>query len=131
VPRALAIAAIAVALGGCPSTEYPDDVILFARSSPPPAHEGRIVNSDDDGYKIEMSRGVAIAAQCWDTCEVQCARPQAVAETQGIVEVRPIYRLGNPDAVEYALVAVAAGGTTLDVSTTCARRTYTVQVTEE
>ena len=73
----LALLAGVVALAGCPSSDPPaDDIILYGLTNAPPASKGTIVSSDLDGYTITLTRGVAIGARCWDSCDYDCIAPR-------------------------------------------------------
>jgi hypothetical protein len=133
--RIALVVAIAIPLAGCPDHEYPPDVLLLPLTSPPPAHEGRIVNDDELGYHVELSHGVAIAARCWDWCEgqagTQCVNTTLTSSVEGILEVRPVYRLGQNDVDEFALSGVSPGTTFLTVRTQCTQRVYEVTVFDD
>lgn len=127
------IAALGLALAGCPTDEPPPDrVELYALTNAPPASKASIVSRDGSGeevYEIELSLGVAIATRCWDTCgpDSVCTLAKLTAHDPSILGVRPVYR-GGPREGELALVARKAGTTTLRVQTSCAGQDYRVTV---
>jgi hypothetical protein len=131
IRRAILLAALAAALPGCPDQPPPeDDIILYGLTTAPPGNQGVIVNSDEDGYSITMSRGVALGARCWDSCDYDCVAPHITAGDETVLALRPMWRPTGGDA-DRVLIAMQTGTTELTVGTSCATRTYAVRVVDQ
>jgi hypothetical protein len=128
VARAALVAALALAVAGCPADDPPDnDLILYTLTNAPPASQGSIINSDEQGYSITLTRGVAIGTRCWDSCDYDCVTPQFTIADETLLAVRALWRPTTTDA-DRVLIAMASGTTTLDVTTACTTRRYTVRI---
>ena len=115
-----------VFLAGCPDPEQPE-VELYAITNAPPASRAVVVNdTHNDNYSIELSTGVAIAAQCWSSCNSTCM-PIVTVSDGALLEVRPVFR-ANGSKSEVALIAKRPGTATLRVDSGCATRTYYLSV---
>src|SRR5262249_29249720 len=127
-------AIVLLALAGCPS-EGPPWVQLEPITKPPPAGTAVVRNQEDvdgkevDIYAITLSAGVALGAQCVDSCssDYSCAGAKLTAGDPAVLAIYPIYHDG--DAGQFAIVASAAGVTTLRVQTACATQSYAVTIT--
>jgi len=126
---AVAATLLAITATGCPSDPREDDVILYSITTAPPASKGTVSNLEPDDYTITLSRGVALAARCWDTCTSTCEAAQITVDDTTRLGVRPLWRPGGSGG-EVVLVAGEVGTTALHVTTPCATRTYRVQVIE-
>lgn len=125
--RSVLLASLAL-LGGCP-TERPDDVILYATTAAPPSGRALVSNRDGD-ERIELSRGVAIAARCWDTCgDVPCADLRVTIDDPALATAHAVYRATGATP-EVVLVANAPGRGVVRVRTSCVERVYPLLVTE-
>jgi hypothetical protein len=118
-----------VLLAGCPDPEHPPEVWLYGMTGAPPSGHAKIVNDDHGNtYSIDLSTGVAIAAQCSNNCGTQCVPTITVGDADTL-EVRPVYRV-NTQPGQVALIAKQPGATSLVVEDHCGgTRTYFVQVT--
>jgi hypothetical protein len=135
----LAILALTV-LAGCPEPveEPPPWVEISAITTPPPASTALVRNQEYvdgkqvDVYEITLSTGVALGTACADSCaytnslQIGCAGAKLTAGDPALLGVYPIYHDGKSG--EFALVASAAGATTLRVQTTCATQDYKVNI---
>lgn len=131
IRRAMLLVSLAVAVPGCPDQPDPEpDIILYPLTGAPPGNQGEVVNSDADGYTITMSRGVALGARCWDSCDYDCLAPHITAADEAVIAVRPMWRPTGGDA-DRVLIAMQTGTTELTVSTGCATRTYSVRVVDQ
>jgi hypothetical protein len=115
----------ALALAGCPDPESSEDISIYAITSAPSFQKADVV-SDDEERSVTMTAGVALAVSCWDTCDYSCENATLVAGNPDLLGVRLVYRRsGYPG---WALLARAAGTTTLTVTTACASQVYDVTV---
>ncbi len=125
--RALAVLAIVVGAAGCPD-ERQDTVTLYSVTVAPPARTALLVSSETE-HTVQMSRGVALAIGCWDTCKGSCVGPSFEVGDPAVAEVRPVFRSsgGYPT---WVIVARTAGATTIRVATACAEQTYALTVAD-
>lgn len=131
IRRLCLLAGLALAVPGCPEhSDAVPDIILYGLTTPPPGNQGVIVSSDSDGYSITLSRGVAIGARCWDSCDYDCVAPHITPADESVIAVRPMWRPSGGDA-DRVLIAMQTGTTTVTVSTSCATRTYPVRVVDQ
>jgi hypothetical protein len=128
---ALALVALVVALGtaGCPEDPLPDTIQLYTVTVAPPARTATLVN-DDLEHSVTMSRGVALAIGCWDTCKGSCVGPTFTVTDPAVADIRPVYRSsgGYPT---WVLVAKTAGSTQVKVATACAEQVYGLTVADD
>jgi hypothetical protein len=125
---ALALVVVA-ATSGCPQKEYPDEIQLYTMTVAPPARAATMVNGELE-HSVTMSRGVALAIGCWDTCKGSCVGPTFTVADPAIAEVRPVFRSagGYPT---WVVIAKAAGSTELKVANGCAERVYGLTVADD
>jgi hypothetical protein len=126
LPLVLAVALLA---GGCPEDPLPDTIQLYTITVAPPARTATLVSNDLE-HRLEMSRGVALAIGCWDTCKGSCVAPTFEVGDPAIAEVRPVYRAagGYPT---WVLVAKTAGLTQVKVANACAEQVYGLTVADD
>jgi len=112
-------------LAGCPPPSEPT-IEVYAVTAAPPARTAAIVTSDEE-HTITISRGVALAMACWDSCRGACDSPTFTVGNPEVVSVRPASRPSTTGAT-WVLVAAAAGETSLTVRSACAEEVYAVNV---
>lgn len=130
IPLAVLLTA---ALAGCPEPTE-DDIEIYAITGAPVGRTAQIRNVvDPPAFDVHMSRGVAIAVSCWDSCTYTCQSPALTSDDDSVVRIREIYRASSSSSTstQYVLVAVAPGTTQVTVQTACARRSYPVTVLDE
>jgi hypothetical protein len=119
-----AAAALALAITGCPHTETPKRVEIFAVTTAPPARVAQIVSSDTE-HRIVITRGVAVAVSSWTSCPGDTKTVLAPAEP-AVLDARSVYRNGAPN--QFVLWGQRAGTTTLSVQNNCTEQRYDVTV---
>lgn len=128
---ALALFALAAALGttGCPQDPVPESIQLYTITVAPPARTATLVSGELD-HRVDLSRGVALAIGCWDTCKGSCESPTFEVGDPAIADVRPVFRSsgGYPT---WVLVAKSAGMTQIKVVTACAEQVYGLTVADD
>lgn len=126
--RAVVTAALAAtALAGCHGID------LEAVSEPPPTKRGRIHAEDRD---IDLSRGVALAVECVDSCDGPCRGAKVWSKDPAVVEVRKAYHFAGVargeseehNAATYVLVGVSSGTARVRVESDCTDDGYDVTV---
>jgi hypothetical protein len=117
--------AVGLFLSGCPSETTPEILIAPTTAAPP----ARTVNVSQKSLTIRVSRGVAFAFRCWDSCQGVCEGPSFTPGDSKLIDVKPAYRNGT-SGVQHVLIAKAAGQTTLQIQDPCATVTYKVQIVE-
>jgi hypothetical protein len=128
---ALLVCAAGVALlaAGCPDNTATKTVELYTVTVAPPARKANLVSNELD-HRVELSRGVALAIGCWDSCKGSCESPTFEITDATIADVRPVFRAsgGYPT---WVLVAKTAGMTQLRVATACAEQVYGLTVADD
>jgi hypothetical protein len=118
---------LALLLTGCPRSELPKRVELYATTAAPPGKSALITNTDT-AHRIAVARGVAIAVQTWTTCP----NAPVSAVTSGdpnVLGARTVYRNGQPN--QFVLWGQTVGTTTLRLANGCAEQQYEVTVTHQ
>ena len=128
---ALALLALAMALGtaGCPEDPLPETIQLYTITVAPPGRTATLVSNELE-HRVDMSRGVALAIGCWDTCKGSCVSPTFEVTDPAITDIRPVFRAsgGYPT---WVLVAKSAGMTQIRVATACAEQVYGLTVADD
>jgi hypothetical protein len=119
-------ALLALALAGCPDPSTEKDISIWSSSYAPPSRVGKVTSTDEE-RSIQISRGLALAIGCWDTCDYGCVSPTFTAANPELLTVRPVY---SSYGSSYVILAKAAGTTTLTISDSCASVDYAVTVEE-
>lgn len=125
--RPAAALALAAALAGCHSID------LEPVSEPPPTRRARIHAEDKT---ISLSRGVAFAVECVDTCDGPCRAARVWSKDEALVEVRKAYHFAGVargedeehNAASFVLLGLSPGKTRLRVESDCTDDTYDVTV---
>jgi hypothetical protein len=127
--RSLVVPLVAAAalLAGC------DYIYLEEVSEPPPTKRARVYRDD---AKIALSRGVALAVECTDTCDGPCRAAKARSRDEGVLAVKKGYHFAGVargedeehNAAVFVLVGVAPGSTELELESDCTDDTFTVEV---
>jgi hypothetical protein len=121
---------LAAALSGCPEPSEPD-IEIYSITGAPVGRTARVHNVvDPPAHDIQITRGVAVAVGCWDSCDYTCQAPTLTSADDSVVRVRQLYRAAS-SATQFVLVAVAPGTTEVTVETGCARRSYPVSVLDQ
>ena len=123
---ALALAAAGL-LAGC------DTIDLEAVSEPPPTKRARIHGDDRD---IDLSRGVALAVECVDTCDGPCRGARVRSSDEAVVEVRKAYHFAGVargeseehNAATFVLLGISPGSAKVTVESDCTDDGYDVTV---
>lgn len=118
---------LALALAGC--EPEPNTVEIFAITYAPPASKGTIVSDTlDERFAIDLSVGVALAVQCYDTCgDYGCNFAKLTSGDVDVLGIRPLYRVGG-DQNDFVLLGSGVGTTVLHVETECAAQDYEVVI---
>jgi len=130
---ALALIALGLASLGANDcqTTTPDEVAIYTLTAAPLGRTALVQEADRTiprEARVQLTRGVATAVRCWDTCEYTCVEPKLVSADPTVLAVRPLLRPGMSG--EFVLVAVKSGTTTVTLESDCATKTYPVQVVE-
>lgn len=119
-------------LGAC-DPESPDEVGIYELTPAPPGKSATILEDEpsfEQDRGITLTRGVALATRCWETCEYLCREAELVTADPTTLMVRPLLRQGQTPDVEFTLLALKPGTTTLTVRTRCGVKDYPVTVAE-
>ena len=121
--------ALLLAIAGCPGGDTEHRIGIYQTSAAPPGRTAEIEDDDlDDVHTIRLSSGVALAFDCWTSCEYTCVNPSFVADASGIVEVRDLWAQWG-DA--WMIYGAAPGTTRLTVKDACAEQVYDVAVLDD
>jgi hypothetical protein len=118
----------AILLSGCPSESSAKTVELYALTSAPPARTALVTDTDVE-HSLTITRGVALALACWDSCDGPCVDPTITVADPTLAAVRAVSRPTSATPA-WVLVAAASGQTQLSVATTCATQTYSLRVVD-
>ncbi|MFO0750662.1 MAG: hypothetical protein U1F43_34080, partial [Myxococcota bacterium] len=72
------LALAATGLGADCSTTTPHEVAMVNLTQPPAGRVGFITEEDrdlDTVRAVKLTRGVALAVRCWDSCDYVCTEP--------------------------------------------------------
>jgi hypothetical protein len=112
---------------GCPRSEAPKRVEIYATTAAPPGKSSLITNTDTV-HRIAIARGVAIAVQSWTTCP-NAPASSVTSSDPTVLGTRSVYRNGQPN--QFVLWGQTVGTTTVRVANGCAEQTYEVTVTHQ
>lgn len=126
--RALVVLAVALGATGCPE-DPPPEIRLYTVTVAPPARTAILVSNETE-HSIQMSRGVALAIGCWDSCKGSCESPSFEVSDPAVADVRPVFRSSGAYPT-WVIVAKSAGAATIRVATACAEQVYGLGVADD
>ncbi len=126
----LLVGALALLAAGCPEDpEVPDTIDLYSVTVAPPGRTATLTSDKLLGHQLTITRGVALAFSCWDSCKGACVGPAFEVDDPTLAEVRPVFRAsgGYPT---WVVLAKASGATQLRVTDACAEQVYGLTVAD-
>jgi hypothetical protein len=118
-------------LAGCPDDKAPPTIEVYAVTNAPPARTATVVTDTVAGdHHITITRGVALALGCWDSCTGACDAPSMTVGDPTLASVRRASRPNTYSGTTWVLAAIAAGETQLTVTSTCTTQSYLLHVRE-
>lgn len=120
------IAVMLTVLTGCPE-ERNHNVTLYQRTGAPPTLQADLEQGEDGAIgTIRLSRGVAMAVACWDSCpsaELNCEHVTVAVDETNIITVHPVYDPYGEDDT-FVLSGATSGATNVTVTTRCGSKQY-------
>jgi hypothetical protein len=122
-------AAVVLLAAGCPVDTVTKQINLYTITVAPPARTATLVSNDLE-HSVALSRGVALAIGCWDSCKGSCENPTFEVTDPAVATIRPVFRASGAYPT-WVLVAKSAGMTQIRVATACAEQVYGLTVADD
>ncbi len=110
---------------------------LRGLTDPPPSREGRV---DTERHTARLTKGVALAVECWDSCiepTAQCSGAKIEVSDEEVLSVHRAFLSENVGSLHadsnrlvFVFAGLEAGEADVTVTTDCTEETYKVTVSE-